>query len=285
MTHDEAREALYSSGLGDMAQRVEPFLHPSIRLKLEPRDLGHLPLGTSRFGGAPDLPPGTAWPEREGRALAFVAQIRMADLRFAEAAELGVSGWLVFFYDCENQAWGFDPADGGSWRVLHINCPLDDLERTTPVSVPGLVTFASCAIRFEVEYRLPPVEVVCGTLEIDFNEQQENAFESLIKRVNRPKGAHHRMFGWPDCIQGDMRLECQLASNGVYCGNPSCYDDPRAATLEPGQHDWVLLLQVDSDEKGPGWMWGDCGRIYFWIREQDLAARTFDGVWLVLQCY
>ena len=48
---------------------------------------------------------------------------------------------------------------------------------------------------------------------------------------------------------------------------------------------WRLLLQIDSDERGPGWMWGDAGTIYFWIREKDVAARQFDDVWLIFQCH
>ena len=31
-------------------------------------------------------------------------------------------------------------------------------------------------------------------------------------------------------------------------------------------------------------MFGDCGRVYFCIRKEDLAARRFDRVWLILQC-
>lgn len=31
-------------------------------------------------------------------------------------------------------------------------------------------------------------------------------------------------------------------------------------------------------------MWGDVGRLYYWIRREDLAQRRFDKVWLVLQC-
>jgi uncharacterized protein YwqG len=32
-------------------------------------------------------------------------------------------------------------------------------------------------------------------------------------------------------------------------------------------------------------MWGDAGRLYFWIRKQDLAEQSFDAVWAILQCY
>lgn len=31
-------------------------------------------------------------------------------------------------------------------------------------------------------------------------------------------------------------------------------------------------------------MWGDLGRLYFWIRDDDLAARRFEKAWLILQC-
>jgi uncharacterized protein YwqG len=68
-------------------------------------------------------------------------------------------------------------------------------------------------------------------------------------------------------------------------GNSSGYNDPRRPELEKGAADWQLLLQIDSDEKNLGVMWGDVGRVYFWIRRQDLGKRDFGNVWLILQCY
>jgi uncharacterized protein YwqG len=81
-----------------------------------------------------------------------------------------------------------------------------------------------------------------------------------------------------------MELECQLVTNGIYCGDPSGYEGPRAAVLEAGSADWRLLMQLDSDDEA-GMMWGDAGRLYFWIREADLRERRFDKVWLILQCH
>jgi uncharacterized protein YwqG len=31
-------------------------------------------------------------------------------------------------------------------------------------------------------------------------------------------------------------------------------------------------------------MWGDVGRIYFWLTDEDLRARRWEEAWLVLQC-
>jgi uncharacterized protein YwqG len=31
-------------------------------------------------------------------------------------------------------------------------------------------------------------------------------------------------------------------------------------------------------------MWGDVGRLYYWIKHDDLVARNWDLTWLILQC-
>lgn len=54
--------------------------------------------------------------------------------------------------------------------------------------------------------------------------------------------------------------------------------------MAPGQ---ILLLQLDSSDESSenGWMWGDCGRLFFWIKPEDLVARNFDRVKIDLECY
>lgn len=93
----------------------------------------------------------------------------------------------------------------------------------------------------------------------------------------------HRLLGHPDPVQGDMQLECQLVTNGLYCGNATGYQDPRAETLRAGASEWRLLLQIDSEDQA-SMMWGDVGRIYYWIRQPDLLSRDWDRSWLILQC-
>jgi uncharacterized protein YwqG len=57
----------------------------------------------------------------------------------------------------------------------------------------------------------------------------------------------------------------------------------RAKELEKNAHEWWLLLQVDSDDRA-SMMWADLGRVYFWIREEDLRERRFERAWAILQC-
>jgi hypothetical protein len=33
-----------------------------------------------------------------------------------------------------------------------------------------------------------------------------------------------------------------------------------------------------------GVMWGDAGKIFFWIHKDDLSNRRFNNSWLFLQC-
>jgi uncharacterized protein YwqG len=97
-------------------------------------------------------------------------------------------------------------------------------------------------------------------------------------------GPHHQMGGPPDPVQSaEMALECQFVSHGLFCGDPSGYEDPRAEELGKGVSEWELLLQMDSDDDLDV-MWGDAGMLYFWIRRDDAQNGDFDGAWMVLQC-
>jgi len=80
-----------------------------------------------------------------------------------------------------------------------------------------------------------------------------------------------------------MELQCQLVSSGIYVGNAEGYQDPRVPGLRAGAAEWKLLLQLDTDED-IGWMWGDVGMLYFWVREADARRSDFSKVWMVFQC-
>lgn len=270
-------------------------LEPSIRLRAQRAD--DLPLGASRIGGAPDVPRGFEWPSwvscrttftpnlesvegaPEKIDLAFVAQLRLADLApFEVASSLPRPGWLLFFFDADTQPWGFDPAHVGGARVLHVEAPVDALVRTPggPSDMPS----SSCRVDFQPSWTLP--EEIPAAITV---QGAKDAYVDVRMGLDgSDPDVVHRMLGQPDAIQGDMRLEAELVSNGLYCGDATGYSDPRRPSLEARKSDWQLLLQIDTDEAGPRWMWGDCGRIYFWIRREDLRARRFDRVWTILQC-
>lgn len=76
--------------------------------------------GLSKFGGLPDLAPGTTWPTFHERPLTFVVQIDLADVPEDVRSSLCIppAGLLSFFFDDAEQPWGYSPAHRGAAAVL-----------------------------------------------------------------------------------------------------------------------------------------------------------------------
>jgi uncharacterized protein YwqG len=237
----------------------------------------------TRLGGRPLLEPDEEWPEYLDTPLSFLALVDLAELRDLTAGTgLPRSGLLNFFYETDEQAWGFDPADRGSWRVLAADPTTAEL-RVEPDGTPRFPEIPLAGRRIAT---LPGWEEdvsaqIMGTPDGRVDDRHVVLSEQLDAMA--PAGPRHRLSGWPDLEQAPWQLECQLASHGLYVGTPEGYGDPRAVALKPGADDWVMLVQIDSDDDA-GWMWGDVGKLYFAIRRQDLAAAAFDRTWMVLQC-
>ena len=79
-----------------------------------------------------------------------------------------------------------------------------------------------------------------------------------------------------------MELECELVANGLDCGDGSAYHHQNIAEFEKNAAQWQLLLQIDSDWDSD-MDWDGEGRVYLWIKRDDLAAHDFSKTWLVLQ--
>ena len=273
-TSDLVRTRLEHVGLGERADALLDLALPSVLLESSEPEPGI----RSRLRGLPDLPQSAEWPRTDDVPLAFIAQIDLAETRSGAMESLPADGMLSFFYEAAEQgAWGFDPADRDKFAVIFTTDP--GSERQAPSDLPSECRFPMRSLRPSVETTYAPWESRAIS-ELGLTRDEMSRYAEALA-FERPTA--HRLLGHPDMIQGEMQLECQLASNGLYVGNPQGYEDPRVAELETGADDWMLLLQVDSDDAAQ-MMWGDVGRLYYWIRKQDLAARRFEQAWMVLQC-
>lgn len=286
MNLHEIAERLKAAGLDRFVELALKEAAPCIRFRTVPLGQESLAPGSSKAGGNPDLPDDVEWPRKEGRPLSFILQINLTDLHVYEcAAVLPSQGLLSIFYDAEDQPWGFDPKDRDGWKVMYSDAPATALgRRDSPQGDSEALGFRECRLFFEPFVSLPPWEVF-ESVRPKLTDDEFDLLEAFQRQLQPEDatGLHHRMLGHPDRIQGDMTLECQLVSHGLYCGNASGYEDARAEKLEETKHVWKLLLQVDTDDNAE-MMWGDMGRLYFWIREEDLARRDFDKAWMILQC-
>jgi uncharacterized protein YwqG len=240
--------------------------------------------GFNKLGGVPDLPAGFEWPVWQGKPMSFLCQVDLSTVAgLVNDVACPESGWLYFFYDADQETSGFDPKDKGSWSVKFA--PADaPVSRATP---PGAATSSAhfkekCFTPVRID--LYPDSEDARVASMPFDGRQWDTFCDINIPAFGGEPEHH-LFGYAQPIQGnDMELECQLVSHGINCGTPEGYESAEAQALEAGAADWGLLLQLDTDDDSD-MMWGDGGRLYFWIKRDDLRAGRFDDVWMVLQCF
>lgn len=237
----------------------------------------------SKFGGRPLVESGSfIWPESNGKPMAFLAQLDLSEI----AAELNYdwlsdNGMLLFFYDVLEMPWGFDPKDRGKWTVIYQQSP--NMLAEYPESIDLMAKVKQSYITAEKTMILP-----------DFDDSSVDGLQlskdesDLYYELNHPESDQdplHQVGGFPSPIQGNyMQLESQLASNGIYVGDPAGFESLEAKSLEAGANDWKLLFQFDGDDDLEV-MWGDCGMLYFWVQEDKAKNNQFENCWLVLQCY
>ncbi|MBK8305006.1 MAG: DUF1963 domain-containing protein [Chloracidobacterium sp.] len=301
MTKDELDQKITEHKLEHHREAIEAGIRPCIRLYLAKADEDEMPLGASKMGGRPDLPPSFPWPfetrrpahDRDKRfnpdgetkpllPLSFVAQIKLSDVApLDDEAILPATGILYFFYSAEQEVWGFDPRDHSGFKVQYYDGD-ETLTRTEfPADLPNL-RFRPCGINAVKEINIPS----SASDRVDFLTLDPHDVSTDWDAYNelQDEWPVNKMFGYADLIQGEQELECELATNGIYVGDGTGYKDPRRESLESNIANWRLLLQVDSNEEDCNMMWGDLGRIYFWIRKDDLIHKRFDKSWLILQC-
>jgi uncharacterized protein YwqG len=243
----------------------------------------------SHFGGRACVPANFEWPEYCGRPLDFILQADLTELNCVWASGLlPPNGTLAFFYDLDSQPWGYDPAFRGGYRVAYFG-PAQTLEERQVPNEEYELPIRSISFYKSVSVPIAgsrDFEALCERTNLTDSEYDRYwDFSRTVPEIGRPSGCltTHQFFGHSLNVQGDMQLEAQLVSHGLYCGNAKGYEDPQRATLEQTAGDWQLLLQLDSDDSVDV-MWGDSGMLYYWIRSQDLAQQTFGHIWGTMQC-
>ena len=123
---------------------------------------------------------------------------------------------------------------------------------------------------------------------IEETRRKEKEFEKELEELGY-KADTTKLLGHPELIQGEYWEECEgVAGKNIYYGStPIKYgNDNIKKAIKKNAKDWTLLMQMSELEIGDyGLYFGDCGKIYFNIRKEDLKNKNFDNIWLILQCY
>ena len=278
----------------ELKNKLKQTLKNSIRLNIG--GSADLRTGATRFGGKPDLPESFVWPYFEGenfnegvkyRPLSFMAQFNLEELaKYDTEKLLPEKGLLSFFYDIDTMRWGYDPKDEGCAKVYYFGDTdglaaaefPDDLNEDFRLPAFGIKLRSENSYQDYADFLLQKDKMT------ECWDDYDRAARSL--KINIPETSS-KLLGWPDIIQDNMTMECELVSRGYYLGGDWEEVTPRdrQEAEQSSLKEWQLLFQLDTLwEDDFELMFGDCGRIYYYIRKEDLAAGNFDKVWLIMQC-
>ncbi len=267
-----------SKDLSEHLEFIESLKRPAISL------IQNDSKSFSKLGGLPYLPQGLDWPENNGTPLEFICQIDLSEIptEFSQY-KLPESGQLFVFYDQSSGSWGFDPQDKGDWKIVYSSLPPKHNE--TPLSEKwnkDKIIFNEKFITL-VQIDTYPDWQDDRIRSLQLTDKQAEEYDEIIHSVYKGQ-EQHQLFGFPSLVQdNEMAWECELVTNGIYCGDAKGYQTETAQKLKENISDWVMLLQIDSDDS-TDMMWGDCGMLYFWIKREDLKANRFENTWMIFQC-
>jgi uncharacterized protein YwqG len=285
LTREKLLELLEQHGLSHRADEILSQCKPSIHLSLQyGMDEADIPIGASKMGGSPDVPPDFVWPQWNGVPLTFIAQFRLSDVKPYDVENLlPEKGMLYFFFEQYSfmDTYYESQLFGSQYKVVYVEDESFILKRSKHPHAQyrnwKLKPYRSCRITsFEHELIPHPVETAIPwpPEAIDSNQanQQMRFGDAVYENLAKPM---HRLLGYETNVQGvwgtrETILE-QWESNS--------------------RDDWLLLLQVDSDYSHHFlgsrvlFNWGDAGCIYFWIRKDELKSRNFNHVWMDLETH
>ncbi|BCM94190.1 hypothetical protein IAD21_06093 [Abditibacteriota bacterium] len=268
----EAEELIRQYAPARLQEQLIVLLRPAIALTATRADDAQIPIGASKFGGAPDVPEGFEWPMWNHEPLGFLAQISLEEVApFDVQGTLPHQGLLSFFYDVKKQPSGSSQEKNG-WRVFLHTAEIKRASRSSA---------SPCALlNGELRFTLPTDFECFPELGLTINDCLRTGDWALLGELDKfLVPLSNQILGHPNVVQRNPGVEVEGAWRDFL--NEGYSSD--WSLLEEAADKWLLLFQMSSEEEVSA-MWGDVGTIYFMIRPEDLESHNFENVWLTLQC-
>lgn len=270
---------------------LEDEIKPSIRLKTN--GFACKKIGTTKLGGCPDLLKGMSWPrsEYDGRYLSFLGQINLEEVYiFDEQALLPKTGILYFFFDLNS-------ADDG--KVIFVD-EIKALEKAAApkvfkeqkqsflkrlfTSVQNKSMLKESQVEIYKEYNIPSwdslhlerIQKITNSAVQPINAYDEGFIDAIYEAGETESTSNHHLLGNYKGIQNEYH---ELS----FIDRVDSFEKIELTEIESALK-WKLLFQFDSDDHLE-MNWGDWGKIYFFIKEEDLKNRNFDQVKISADCY
>ena len=255
---------------------------------------------SSWIGGLPEMPPGVDWPQTDGNAALFLAQIALSDLPDDIWGGLGPkSGWLLFF---------LAPRDWGGLRVLHVKQRGAPRPYPNGACIENYLDHDDLAAMKEIgraagDFRPPRIALAVSPT----NTQPADSYLHIDEL--RALRERHRSIDLSDPLfapfaigANPTRLSVEMLARQTYFQNPDDVSPEIREIFEPtwtfqasleaatmsgpvreeffytAPEDPVLLLQLHSS-KLLGWTFGGNESLGIFIAPKDLRRRRWHKAW------
>ena len=235
----------------------------------------------SKFGGKPALQKKFEWPHYtdeygEHIVLPFFLQLSCEELSVYDTDNLlPHEGMFYLFYDLTNQPW----RNSKGAKLLYTPTPISELVPADfPDNLPEEHRLPEMALKFTAHTCAPDWEDYVGMTGDDNTAYTD---WDIIERKLGKWGYPHmesagRILGYASLIQNGIAEACESRAQ----------EEKQQTYSKKSAREWILLLQLNCiEEEEVDIPFGDCGSLYFYIRQQDLERRDFSQIQFELQCY
>jgi uncharacterized protein YwqG len=278
---------------------VEPYkkfvlkeIQPSIRLKTNGAQCEEI--GKTKLGGCPDLSENISWAKSnfDSRYLSFLGQVNLREVKMLDELDfLPQSGLLYFFFNLDSGDDGKVIFSKEEIGLVRANPPEELKAQNKPFWKQLLTGKAKKRIlkesKVEIykEYdvpswdslRLEKIQKETNAIIQPIDSFKEGIFEDIYEEGETETTSNHHLLGHYKGIQNEYHELNFLDKNTSDLQNLTLAEINKALK-------WKLLFQFDSDNNLE-MSWGDWGRIYFFIHEDDLKKQNFDNVKISADCY
>lgn len=284
---DELKAAIKQHKLESLEDKIVALAHPTIYIKNTPaEDETIIPIGASKMGGNPDLPPDFDWPYFGERPMTFIAQFKLSEIASllpTARASFPTSGMLYFFYE-EYEQWFLDK-DGG--HIAYIADENTDLKRRShpkkQEEYRDIEALPPHKVSYQQRITLPHIwsdnDAEFGNVFAeDDNKKLFDAYWDMMYDHQVEPG--HYIGGFPWLVQNEV--EWEVVTRFKKLNYP--LDDATKEQFSQKAEQWQFLLQIDTDDS-LNILWGDAGTLYVCIPKASLPQRKFDDCQTIFQCY
>lgn len=240
----------------------------------------------SKVGGNPFLPRDFEWfraTSYDNHYLSFIAQFDLSEIhKYDKNNELPEMGFLYFFYDFEAEVTGGDPKNQECAKVFYFDGTKDELVETqVPDELSEDYRIPEMPIKIMKQNEFPKRDDLNAITMQDYD--YDEIYEVLNKMDYYPLKYPIKLLGYADLMQGSMLTEVSMVADGI---NVNGFEHlEKLEKYQENALEWVLLFQVGILEDDDFYLEiGDEGKLYYFIRKEDLSNRRFDRVVAMTQC-